>query len=338
MTSTDDRSSAAVLLVPLFRGWRVIALVLTVVWTAVLVAGLRRGHEWRAQAALTTVTSSRSLPAGGGLAASLLGASLGGGVQLTPGMVVQIARVDGVLYEVGNTLMPDGRRVADHLAGNEPGDLVAGGQVVATLRGYVSAQFDNQTGIIRISVVHRDSALAREVLSREIAAVSRAYRDMSRAQARQIRIAQQERVDSAAARLLEAEEALRAFVDRNRIVSPYTPEYIRLQELERAVTTASTVYTQILADRDAAWSKELEETPAVTILDPPPPQLPREPRGLALRLVVVGMVVVMGLWSLLVLRAEAGRWLAGSARGAEEVRAALEHVPGGGAVRRLLGA
>lgn len=336
-----ERSAVAVLLVPLVRGWRAVLVVLLVVWAVVLTVGLVRGHQWRAQAALSTVSSSRALPVtglGGGLAASLLGAGgTGGGVQLTPGFVVQLARMEGVLYNVGVRPSPVGEgRVVDRLARKAPGEQVGTNDVVKTMREHLTAQFDNQTGVITLRVAHQDSALARAVLQQLIDAVSATFREASRSQARQIRLAQQRRVDSAEERLREAEQRLREFVDRNRVVTQYSPEYVRRQEIERDVATADAMYTQALADRDAAAAKELEETPAVVVIDPPPPELPREPRGLAIRLVLVTIVVVALMWVLLVVRDGVQRAVRDPGPAERELLDAVAAVPGGRLVLRLV--
>jgi uncharacterized protein involved in exopolysaccharide biosynthesis len=289
----EQRGFAAIVL-PLVRSWRVVLAALVVAWTALIAWTLVRGHRFRAEAQLSTVSTTRSLPVTSGLAATLLGMGAGGGgVQLTPGLLVRIARMDGVLYQLGSqTLSGRGGRIVDQLAGKQVKDIA----IERAMRRFVTAQFDVQTGVITVAVSHRDSALARAVLGRLVDKVSTTYREASRAQGREIRLAQQVRVDSAANRLHAAEESLSAFLARNRLVNEYTPEFVKLQALQREVETSNTVYTQALSDRDMAMGRELEETPAVVVLAGPPDTLPVERRWLALRLVLVTIVLVTLLW------------------------------------------
>jgi hypothetical protein len=282
---------------PLLRGWLAVAVVLVVVWGVLVARGMAAGHRFRAEVQLSAASTARALPVSSGLAASLLGAAAGGGgVQLTPALLVRIARMDGVLYGLGTQIGgPEGTRLVDRLTAKPVGDA----RVARVMRRFITAQFDLQTGVMTLAVSHRDSALARMVLGALVQEVSTTYRNAARAQAREIREAQQLRVDSAQRWLRAAEESLSAFLARNRAVNPYTPEYVQLQVRERDVATANGVYTQALADRDVALGKELEETPAVVQLAEPPGTLPVEPRGLGIRLVMATIVVVVLMWVVL---------------------------------------
>jgi len=335
---SEHRSTASTLLLPLVRGWRFLAILMVVSWVLVTIVVIRGGREFRAETSLSTVSSARALPAAAtGFAASLLGfgGGQGSGIQLTPGVIVRISRMDGVLYGIALDSI-DGRRVVDRLARTEPDKPVPPQQVVRTMRRHLSAQYDVQTGLITVAVVHRDSALARAVLARVIDAVSVTYREAARAQAGEIRDAQQRRLDSAEARLRGAEEALRHFVESNRVVAEYTPEYVRSQELERAVQTASAVYTQALADRDAAWAKELEETPVVVAIDPPPPELPREPRGLGLKLILATITMFVLGWLVLIGRAALRHLLVEPAATEADLAAGILGLPGARGVLGIL--
>ena len=290
------------ILTPVFRGWKTITWWVAGVCIPVLILGLIGGHRFEATASLATVTTGRSISTSG-LAAAFLGAQTGGGIQLTPAFVVELARMDGVLYNVGTSrdLSADGARVIDLLEDADSGG-VEDHTIVRKMLGYVTSEFDGQTGIIDLTVLHRDSALARAVLERVINAVNVTFRDASRSQARQILEAQERRVDSAQAQLRRAEEDLVRFTAANRLVAPHSEEYVLQQNIQRAVTIAQTVYMQVLTDREAALSKELEEMPAVVVLDPPPPQLPPAPRGLLIRLFMLTIVIVVIIGSYLVLR------------------------------------
>jgi hypothetical protein len=335
---SEHRSTASTLLLPLVRGWSSLAILIVVSWIVVAVVVIRGGRKFRAESSLSTVSTARALPsAATGFAASLLGfgGGQGSGIQLTPGVVVRISRMDGVLYGVAVDSI-GGRRVVDLLARTAPDKPVPPQQVVRVVRRHLTAQYDVQTGLITVAVVHRDSALARAVLARVIDAVSVTYREAARAQAGEIREAQQRRLDSAEARLRGAEEALRHFVEGNRVVAEYTPEYVRSQELDRAVQTASAVYTQALADRDAAWAKELEETPVVVAIDPPPPELPREPRGLGLKLILTTITIFVFGWLFLIGRAGLRRLLLEPTSTETDLAAAILAVPGARGVLGLL--
>ncbi len=330
----DEQAPIARLLTPFLQGWKVVVTVLLVTWIGMVAAVLIRGPRHTASASLMTVQGTRTLPMGG-LAASLLGNLANMGMQITPGLAVQFARLPGVLEAVGEAPAPGdpGGRIVDRLARRDSGRPVRAERVVRTMRRYLTARFDGQTGVVTLHVIHRDSALARAALDQWMEELSTTYRQASQAQARQTREGQERRVDSALQDLRAAEQRLVAFLSRNRQVQRYSPEYAEEQALQRGVLMAERMYEMALADRGGALAKELEETPAVVVIDGPPAVLPREPRGLTVKLLLSGAAVVLIMWLALLARDAARR---GLARGTPEHLAAVRAVSGMPGGRRLL--
>ena len=123
---------------------------------------------------------------------------------------------------------------------------------------------------------------------------------VSRAQAASQRTAQGERVDSARRQLRRAEERVLAFLSSNRSYTSFSPAAVSRQQLEREVSNAQTVYAQARSDYDAATARELEETPAVVVVDPIPDQLLPDARRLPVKLVLASalglLVATLLLW------------------------------------------
>jgi uncharacterized protein involved in exopolysaccharide biosynthesis len=73
------------------------------------------------------------------------------------------------------------------------------------------------------------------------------------------------------------------------------------RQLEREATNAQSVYSQALSDYETAVARELEETPAVVVVDSIPNRLLPDPRHAPLKLVLASalalLVVTLILWS-----------------------------------------
>jgi hypothetical protein len=155
--------------------------------------------------------------------------------------------------------------------------------------------------VISIRATHTDSAVVRQVASRLVETASETFKRVSRAQAASQRASQGERVDSARRQLRRAEERVLAFLSANRSYTSFSPAAVSQRQLEREVSDARSVYSQARADYDAAAGRELEETPAVVVVDSIPNRLLPDPRRLPLKLVLATafglLVATLVLWS-----------------------------------------
>jgi len=265
-----------------------------------LVSILAYGRHYEARMTLAAVGNPKLAALEGGLAGSLLGNGLSLGLNATPALIVQLAQLDGVLYPVAETpIGPDTQKIVDRVAG-KPAASLDPAEVVKKMRKVVWVSYDRQTGLITLEVVHRDSALARRLATELVAKTSSAFVRAARAQATELRRAQETRVDSAERRLRLAEQRLVEFSRENRAISDYSPAYLERQRLDRDVSISRTVYTQAVTDREAAVAKELEATPSVVVVDPLPDRLPTVPRYMAL-LTFLGTLAGAVVTSLIIL-------------------------------------
>jgi len=65
------------------------------------------------------------------------------------------------------------------------------------------------------------------------------------------------------------------------------------RELEREVTSAQSVYSQAREDYETAVARELEETPAVVVVDSIPNRLLPDPRHAPLKLVLASALALL---------------------------------------------
>lgn len=276
------------------------AAVAAVVAAAILV----RAPRYEASVTLATVSGTRGISLTSGAAAALLGANAGaqGGFQATPALISELMLSRRVLGAIGNERAPGyTRSVASVLAGKRVQPVDAAHAVEKA----VNTSTSRETGLVTLRVLSKDSALARFVAERIVDETSQAFVQTARAQATEMRRAQDARVDSASSRLRRAEVALQQFLSENRALPSFSAASLQRQALEREVTVAQTVYQQAVGDRESAIAKELEETPAVVAVDPLPPVLPQEPRYLMVSAAAAFIAGLLALSLLAFLRASA---------------------------------
>jgi uncharacterized protein involved in exopolysaccharide biosynthesis len=290
------------LLAPLLENWRGLAGFVLLVGAAVAGFVIAQPRKHRAEVIVATVARQQTISALGGLAATLTGANLQGGVQLTPARMVELMRSRRVLTTVGSMPAPSAPelRIGDVLA-QERVSPANYDRIQRRMSEVVSVDLTKETGTITVRVEYKDTAVARAIAAGVVKEAGRAFVEIARAQATQLRLAQTARVDSARRQLTGAEQDLANFLGSNRVVNPYAGAAVARQRLERNVTFAQQVYTQAITDREAAVAKELEETPAVVVVDSMPEVLPKVRRRLIMKtgVALVAALVAGMCWILL---------------------------------------
>ena len=328
-SSKSDGPGIAWAVAPLLERWRSLLFAGLAAGLLGLAVSLLRPERYEAKITLAAVSSAR-LPGGldMGLASSLLGNAMSAGLQPTPALVVQLTTLHGVVYPVAMSRVDSatGTRIIDRLAGKHI-STPNPEWVDQKMSKLVDAGYDRQTGLITISVTHRDSALARMIVERIVAATGRTFVTAARAQATELRRAQVQRVDSAEHHLQALEQEMLTFNRENRSVMPYSPASLERQQLQRELDIAQNVYTHAVADREAAVAKELEDTPTVVAVDPLPSELPSVSKHTALT-VAISIILALTLLSVGLIGREAAAMtdLAKSSQH-ERIRAALRDIP-----------
>lgn len=296
---------------------------------ALAVGGLAaiKPRKYKAEMALTPVTSTRSPQALGGLAA-IAGATLQTGYQLTPARMMEFLKARSVLAGVGMSKpTPNSadrlvdRAVGEHYKPTEADNIAK--QIAKLLE--VSA--NKETGTITLAILHKDSALARMLAARIVDSASQVFVRTSRAQARQLRMAQELRLAKAAADLTAAEESLRQFNFGNRSTPAYSVAGLERDRLRRQIQFAEQVYTQAMTERDQAYARELEATPTVVIQDPLPAILSKVRKRIILKTVIGGATSFVLLCGLVLVADLMKRRLAQRDTESERFRSALATLP-----------
>lgn len=264
-------------------------------------------RPFEARTVLAAVGSSRvglSLPGGD---AGLLGGSIrfgAGGVEATPEMVSYLLTSESVLLTMADRSLPGGETLGEVLAGAPLTELGAA-RTLRHLRRHMRVTTARPTGLITLTVRHRDSVVARVMAAGTVDEAQQLFAEVASSQAGQFRRAQDARVDSAASRLAAAEDRLLRFNEGNRVVVEGTRLALERSRLERDVLTAQSVFQSAVSDRESARGRELEVTPALAVVEAMPSRLPREDRRVlalaAFAGVLAGAALAIGtfLWELL---------------------------------------
>jgi uncharacterized protein involved in exopolysaccharide biosynthesis len=230
-------------------------------------------------------------------AASFLGGSLDlgtSGFDATRDVVAYLLRARTVLLAVADQPY-QGRPVAVAIVKRAPkvGDEEL---LLRDLRHALRVTTSKETGFVTMSVQAVDSGAVRAFLGAVTDQTQRLFAEVARSQARQLLRAQERRLDSASAELKRSEDRLLRFDEGNRLLTPRSRLSLERARLDREVLDATRVYEQVVTDRQSAIARELEEAPAIAVVEHLPVVMPPKPRRLLFRSILLGVAVaVVGL-------------------------------------------
>lgn len=294
---------------PFLRRWRLVGTLVALSCAAALALILLPRREYRSQLVLAAVPNAKASSIAGGIS-SLLGNAQMGGVQSTPYFITRLLMLRGVLREVAQSPVGSGeagqRTVIERVL-ERPAAQIRPAEVEAAMRSLVSTDVDKQTGLVTLSVTHADSALTRHVAEELVAAAGRTFVKVLRSQASEQRESGQAKVDSARRELQRAEGRLQEFQTTHRVYAAYSNAAVERQRIDRELASAQAAYQSAVDDRQGAIARELEESPAVVVVDPIPADLVPEPRQAVLKLVLAAALGLVAATIVLVLSGEFAR-------------------------------
>lgn len=288
-----DGIDSLTFLTPIIEKRRQIIAFVILTSLAVGVYAFLQPRRYKAELSVTPVVNNRASPALGGIAA-LAGATLQQGYQLTPARMVELIKSRRVLAGVGmSTVSPNGNttiieRVLDEeYTRNDPEE------VEKHIERLLTVVTNKETGTITVSASHRDSALARLIALRTVDSASQIFVRTSKAQAQQLRVAQEARVGQTRQQLARAEEELREFNFSNRATPAYSQASVERARLQRNIMIAEQVYTQAATDQESAFARELEATPTVVVHDPLPDVLSKVRKRVVMKTAIALIVSLL---------------------------------------------
>lgn len=306
------------------------AIILGVVLVSLITGGIAAimPRKYKAEMALTPVTSTKSATALGGIAA-LAGATLNTGYQLTPARMVELLKERGVLAGVGKSTLPShpNQTIIDRIL-NEKYTRNDAEEIAKQVGKLLNITTNKETGTITVAVEHADSALSRLIATRIVDSASHIFVLTSKAQAQAQRVAQEGRVEQSAAQLARADEELRQFNFSNRATPSFSTAATERGRLSRNITVAEQVYQQAIGDQQAAYARELEATPTVVVQDPLPEVLPKVRKRIILKTLIAAVVSFVFICGWILLLDATRRRLARSDSESIRFREATSRLPG----------
>ncbi len=173
---------------------------------------------------------------------------------------------------------------------------------VEWLREHSSPNVDATTGAVEFSVEMPDPELAAAVTTHMVGLLNDFNQRTRNLRARERRKFAEARSGEAQNDFEAAEDSLRDFLTRNRQFE-FTPQLLfERNRLERQVTLRQEVYQTLRREYEIARIEEVDDTPVLTVVDPPViPAYPSSPRRTRMAIVagVLGVLVGVGLAFLL---------------------------------------
>ena len=248
-------------------------------------------------------SSSLELPQGIGALAGELGFSLPGADPMSsPDFYAAVMEGRSLLerslrtrFQVPGTAT-DSAPLIDilEIEGDTPRKRIESG--VEWLRDHSSATVDAKTGAVEFSVELPDPELAAAVTSHMVGLLNDFNQRTRNLRARERRKFTEARSREAQADFETAEDSLRDFLTRNRQFE-FTPQLLfERNRLERQVALRQEVYQTLRREYEIARIEEVNDTPVLTVVDPPvPPAYPSSPRRLRMAAVAGALGLLVGV-------------------------------------------
>jgi uncharacterized protein involved in exopolysaccharide biosynthesis len=274
-----------------------------------LLVSLLLPTRWTAKGSFIPETqSSIQLPQGIGALAGELGFSLPGADPMSsPDFYAAVTRSRSLLERTLLTRFPvpgvtgeraDSAPLIDilEIEADTPRERLDKG--VEWLKDHSAARVDNKTGTIEIEVELPGPELAATVASHMLGLLNDFNRQTRNLRARERRKFTEARTAEARNDLESAEEAMRAFLTRNRQFETSPQLLFEHGRLDRQVQLRQEVYQTLEREYEIARIDEVNDTPLLTVIDPPvPPAKPSSPRPVRMGLVagVLGLILSVSL-------------------------------------------
>lgn len=180
----------------------------------------------------------------------------------------------------------------DGYAGPEPAELLAR----EILDRAVSTSVSRETGIVRLSAVSPEPALAEQILERLLELLNQYNLEVRRSRAQEEGRFIGTLLTDARAELRAAEGALQNFLRQNREFGNSPELAFEYDRLQRQVLMRQELYTSLLRSQEQARIDGVRDTPLFTVIDHPAGSAEPRARGTVLRALLgfaVGLVLAV---------------------------------------------
>jgi uncharacterized protein involved in exopolysaccharide biosynthesis len=262
------------------------------------IVGLIKPKRYTARASFVPEQQRlRNLPTGLGALAAQFGVNVGGDGGRSPQFYQQLVQTAGLLSSVIDSVVViapgESLSVRRLLGGRADSSRATIDWLIRRLRKRVAAQVDSRTSVVTL-MVSQDTPNAAEAVSNLLIRAIKRFNVVTRQlQARELRIFLEKRAADALQSLHEAEDNLRAFYERNRRFADSPQLMFEESRIKREVELRQELYTTLSKELESARIDEVNDTPTITLIDPPfASSRPNGPSLIALA--VMGFVLGFG--------------------------------------------
>jgi uncharacterized protein involved in exopolysaccharide biosynthesis len=288
----------------LSRHRRTILGIAAVAATLTLVISFLLPTRWTAEAGFIPESStSIQLPTGINALAGELGFSLpGGDPTSSPDFYAAVTESRSLLeqtlltrFRVPGAAARDSAALIDILEIQDDDPRKRMEDAVQWMTDHSSAKVDAKTGVITLQAELPDPDLAAAVVSRMVALLNEFNQRTRNLRARERRRFTEGQTADAQRDLTAAEDAMRAFLVRNRSFENSPQLVFENQRLDRQVQIRQDIYQTLRREYEVARIDEVNNTPVLTVVDAPiPPAKPSSPRRVRMTLVALVLGLLVG--------------------------------------------
>ena len=250
-------------------------------------------------------------------------------------MYVELLRSQALLEPIAlDTVVVEeegGRRVAlmDLLEIEAPTPARRLHRAVKRIRKIVKASENKKLRAVRLSVTTRWPSVSLLLAERLVRGVNQFNVKTRKSQAAAERQFVEVQAGEAERALREAENRLQSFLQRNRTIVGSPMLVFEHDRLQREVALRQQVYTSLLQNREEARIREVRDTPVITVLEDPRFPAYGQPRKLAQKGVLAGLLgLMLGVLAAFIAQAVAAARRAPSEEALELFQLVKEVTPG----------
>ena len=243
-----------------------------------------------------------SLSAGLGALAAQFGIDMAGEAGRSPQFYRELLGTSGLLRSVLDSVVyptpGEALSVRELLGGTNDSSRTGTDRVLRKFRKRIGAVADARTSVVVFSVRAKTPVAAERVAGLLLEAIKHFNVTTRQLQAKERRQFLQGRVAEAYQTLRAAEEDLRRFYDGNRRFAESPTLVFEESRMRRVVDLQQELYTTLSKELETARIQEVNDTPTITIVDPPfASNRPSGPTLPVLTALFFGLgVCIVGVW------------------------------------------
>jgi len=240
-----------------------------------VVVGLVRPKSYVAHASFVAEqTKIPSLPSGVGALAAQFGIDIGASESSrSPQFYRDLLTTSGLLQGILDSAVSvrTGESVSIRRLFDQSGDTTRAGvdRVLRRLRKRINASADARTSMVTLAVRAPTPLAAEGLATTLVSAITHFNVTTRQVQARERRRFLEGRVSEAYRTLQNAEEDLRQFYERNRRFAESPALLFEESRMKRVIDLEQELYTTLSKQLEAARIQEIDDTPTITVVDPP---------------------------------------------------------------------